>query len=422
MNALEMVTHRELQSTLESTEWQIVRSLNKFDQGDRDRTADTFLRTSKTAEEALLKSASHLDTSEHAVNTSRAFQAKRDLREAEIDAIKEVLTTEIHHAVWLDMQIQRCIGEKRTAAKTQNDKKTTSSVTKLQEVHFKKFKIAVERGDFAHDEAKKILSGLWEDKAKICVQGHVSNFYRNKPSDEDIKKEKNERTRHLIRREADTTEQRRYPFIDRSDYDGFVSAMRLVVAQLRRDTKELVSRLRSLQFMYAASRLVDSINEAEKVVCGKCSSARSLEDLLINVSCGHITCRGCIDAEEYVDHCLHMPCDTPSERHRLLTTEELVGSNQAESKYGAKLDAIIHLIKDEIASDDQVLVFVQYDDLSDAISRAFGDSGITYDQINSSTKASKAETAMENFRNATDAETMKKVLILNSTSEKAAGM
>ena len=142
----------------------------------------------------------------------------------------------------------------------------------------------------------------------------------------------------------------------------------------------------------------------------------------MNTSCGHVTCTTCYANATNVEHCLLSQlgiCEAPAEGYRLKTAEEV--GVQAENKgvYGSKLDSIIALINKQIPGDEQVLVFMQFDNLMMKYSKAFKESGISNYALYQSAGGAAIQMLIDFQTNMSEQKV--KVLMLNSSNETAAG-
>ena len=214
---------------------------------------------------------------------------------------------------------------------------------------------------------------------------------------------------------------------DRAASDGFtrseatVPALRDIVAGLHALVGEYVYKKRALRFIKKVSHKNDRRNGAH-LDCGHDND--DPDDVSILVHCGHDICRRCRGSVGLRTQCPVNGCDAPMmEYHTLKSTDldrEGYRDPQTRSHHGKKIDDIVRLVKNEIPSDEQVLLFVQFDDLMKKIAEAFKDQSISHYAIQENLNNNKAADMMESFQEDITSK-KRKVLILNCSNESSAG-
>ena len=136
--------------------------------------------------------------------------------------------------------------------------------------------------------------------------------------------------------------------------------------------------------------------------------------LLISMTCGHLSCPSCLAKRAHEMDCVKASCEIKTSPQHMKFATEFIGQKEDVCRYGGKLDAVIALIK-AIDDNDRVLLFVQFEILLHRISDAFTKSGISHVALNNNERAI-VEDKLEIFKKGE-----KKVLILNSSSDTAAG-
>jgi len=221
------------------------------------------------------------------------------------------------------------------------------------------------------------------------------------------------------------------PFkFDPEDKSGMVQELRVLAGHLLSLSSEFVTRIRGLRFFENVrllqvwqSGLHDEVNVFSPPLCSGCGKAAvASSDIFLLGVCGHLACRACLDIENRPSICVAKQtdgCYAAAQCHHIHCAIELGVDDGVKSKYGRKVDSIITLIKDEIPKNDQVLLFVQFDDLMEQISAALKANGISnHALVESNSQATRKN--MNDFQT-NGGESRKKVLILNSANETAAG-
>jgi hypothetical protein len=201
----------------------------------------------------------------------------------------------------------------------------------------------------------------------------------------------------------------------------------LVLTTIRGLIREYVGRMRSLRYFQSIRRLqlAQTKNTGTgKSNCHKCAHEVDVSQLRLVGSCGHVGCASCIASaikSGHGDTCLVSGCECPALLSTANKATEL-GEEDTETRtgkhYGKKLESLIQLIL-SIPTDDQVLLFVQFENMLSKCCAIFRDKGIKYYAISNKSGA-KASQEMSDFQVQTSSR-KKKFLILNLSDETAAG-
>ncbi|CAD6580658.1 MAG: hypothetical protein ASARMPRED_000285 [Alectoria sarmentosa] len=478
LSASETILNAELQQQLQSTDMKIVLYGKSKKDNDRIRRYRDLLKDCKTASECLLKSClffaledSHSaeneasgnamdvdedDDSQDHVDSDPAtaiFEACKALiiiRENQKRALIIELEEILLHAAWLEQQ----------CARSRNPEHRGS--------HYHQWKSEVERVGLRDPTATSELRDYLR-AALVKVDTDTEEiFYRDPPTAEELRKEKkalekrNKRdkakrtanrkaknvcegtktrrssrktkaTVHLDedceemvvadnesshRDDDDPPDPRSYK-IQKDDSEMYASVLRSLTGLLRSLATELTSRTRSLRFSRGAQDLQQWHSGLGKPpTCRSCGKVVPDHDSIsINIRCGHLTCQECIQKTNLVE-CTVVGCGEGSDPHNMRKAEDLVGDGKAW-RYGSKLGHIIELI-DSLPDDEQILLFVQFDDMMVNIASALEAAGISNYAL-SKTAGSQIVDMMIDFQD-NNGDTKKRVLLLNPSSETAAGI
>ena len=158
--------------------------------------------------------------------------------------------------------------------------------------------------------------------------------------------------------------------------------------------------------------------------CKSCSESPEASETpasVILASCGHLLCPSCeakiCADDDYVCPVKH--CTARANAHlrtQLAVYERL--SCTPEPQYGSKFDKVIDLIKNKIPREDQVLLFMQFEDEMSNVSAALTLSDIKHKAIMSAAKTRHAKMLDEFSKSTADS---CKLLLLNSADDSAAG-
>ena len=200
-------------------------------------------------------------------------------------------------------------------------------------------------------------------------------------------------------------------------------SVRAFTSKVNTSVDRLLVSIRSSRFM----RNVLQVQQAAKsgVDAPRCDSPTCQEkclddeDLAVSVSCGHVVCKVCHDdmKEKFVTQCPVHGCSAQMKEHSLLHRSKMGDFWRSdETEYGAKIEAIVRLLKDIRKKGDQAILFVQFENQLKEVDQALRESGIPASVI----KASQTTAArVEDFKASDEKKT---VLVLNASDETAAGL
>ena len=374
------------------------------------------------------------------------------IREEQMESLVVELEKDLLHAAWLEQQCGR-------AAETQH-----------QGFHYHQWKSEIERAGLRDPESTSRLRHCLSAALKKVDANTEEIYYRDPPSAEVLKKEqkaaderkKQEKAKRTADRQAKNAsegDQKRktskkskanaHPDEDfedmvvsdsekvqaddedpnppdpkptkirKDDFETYASVLRNLTGHLRSLAVELTSRTRSLRFARGAQQLQQWYNSLGDPPC--CMSCRTVvnhhENISVNIRCGHLTCKECIQSTNKLI-CAVTGCGEGSESHRLRKAVDLVGDGKSW-RYGARLGNIVELIKG-LPKDEQILLFVQFDDIMLSMASALDAEKITNHAL--SKKAGRQMVTMMNDFQDNKGEGKKRVLLLNPSNETAAGM
>ncbi|KAI9724728.1 MAG: hypothetical protein M1812_000003 [Candelaria pacifica] len=405
---------------------------------DREKRMYQTLGESSSPEEALLKRCSHFelamkndrqkndrqkDDQQKDGQQKNAIQACNHVVQDRKDQLRDLekdLKKNLRHAVWLKAEC----GD--------------------QDKHYDGWKKNVSSNAFCDGEATHVLLEAIEfaDKYKI---GNYRKFY-NPPqeaekdetaeqsaSDEAVSEKPKAKAGKPQEGHKGKKEKKSEDDIDFTSEEGStkpevkIQALRNLTDYLRRLSIELVSRKRSLRFFDAireiqetSSNLAAGVGDTSRHTCCKCLKSTDLQDLSVLTICGHKACRDCLKLVAELGICLDSECKAAAGESSIAEATEL-GIQDAKDlnggQHGKKLGEVIKLIK-KIGKEEQVLLFVQFDDLLEKVASALRDQDISYSLVKKSDL--KADKIIKDFQENTSAD-KKNVLILNMAKESASG-
>ncbi len=431
-------------------------------ENDRFRRYKELLQGTKTASECLIKSclyfkqvniplaqdepsgdAMDIDDDNLLANmVSGSCQSLIKIREKEINAVVTELEHNLLHAAWLEKQCKR------------------ATRTEHQGSHYLRWKSDIESVGLRDPAATSAVRNcLIEARQKLSAKTE-DIFYRSPPTKEQLRVEKiaadERKKREKAKKAADKKpkkvnkgNKRRklsasadedndsggesisaddvHPSssdpkpnkIRKDDFETFASELRSLTANLRSLVSEFISRTRSLRFASGAQELQQwYADQGQPPMCMSCSkSADNYDDIRINIRCGHLTCKQCRQKTAFAV-CAVSDCDEGSESFRLRRAVDLVGDGKTW-QYGSRMGNIIALIN-SLPANEQVLLFVQFEDVMLNMARGLEAAGISNHALCKGAGQKLVE-MMNDFQD-NDGESKKKVLLLNPLSETASGM
>lgn len=192
---------------------------------------------------------------------------------------------------------------------------------------------------------------------------------------------------------------------------------------LRRLTKELVARVRSLRFFEVVRKLQRNGSEAKAVLeASECEHRPSTNpgiEMAVLSCCGHVSCRECMvmAADNQVCPKGKENCQAAVRHTNVVKVESLgIEGELSSGRYGAKLQKLVDLIH-SIPNDQRVLVFLQWEDLVPKVSEALDSGKIPHVKLYGSTKT--RANVLDKFQQS-DSDTAR-VLLLKINDASAAG-
>lgn len=188
---------------------------------------------------------------------------------------------------------------------------------------------------------------------------------------------------------------------------------------LRRLSKELVARVRSLRFFEVVRKLQRNGDEAKQVLeASACGHAPSGVEMAVLSCCGHVACLPCMKKAADAQGCVKGADCSAAVRHTNIVKVSTLGieGELSSGRYGAKLQRLVNLIH-SIPRSERILVFLQWDDLAGKVSEALEAGKIRHLTLTGAAKT-RANT-LDAFQQG-DADTAR-VLLLKMNDASAAG-
>lgn len=369
----------ELSQHLISQRMQVKRLKNKAE-SDKTSRLNASLNNSKTAEDALLKAALLYETKEGESGLNSLVQKRSEQRrETEHEISRLIRAFEGHKRAGFK-------GLKPTDQKKADKEENT--VPKLYASFVQDIKKNVWLGDSdATANAKRLLM---KAEAKPTPGGFEE--LKEVSSDKKV-------------REAKT-----------------------IMSHLRDSCVELALRTRSERFNTTVQQLLDPLCEGsqELISCDAphCQREATVCELYLASHCGHLTCEPCMSLRGDDENCVVPGCSCTVQAVNLIKATDLGTTRErvAGHSYGRKTNHITKLIK-RLPSDDQGLIFAPNDETISILGRVLDEHEILY-YTPSGCNSRQAAKIIEEFKASKDVdpEDRPKVLLLNLTSETAAGV
>ncbi|KAJ3177421.1 hypothetical protein HDU87_004440 [Geranomyces variabilis] len=451
--AAERAIYLELEHHLQAMEMDTRKTLKT--KSDKDRRVREAMGSSKTAEEALLKRCSHFDLhladetttkkkSAAAAAAVRLAPVEKDARHAceviadertiQVEETKEQLVEELKAAEALNRTLMRTgkfrkdvpspwpewkerwlkgqdIGDPKAQeiihgllqgsgfSGTAEGGKAVSAFAEMMGASAKGGKAAKGKAN-AKGEGKKAPA---KPKKKVVVSDSESD---GDDADDDENAED----------DVDAMP------VKKVTLDNDVWALREMIHGLRRCMKELVGRVRSLRYFDLVRALQKANREGAQptprycVTCSDPTVPIPADKVAVFSCCGHIGCEPCLIEAAYKQQCTVPGCEAPV-RITSITKASVIGAEDDAdelNRFGKKLTALVQLVK-SLPAEDNVLVFVQFDDLMARVTEALSHSNISFKQLQgSATATSKALTEFQRDEG-------NRVLLLNVMTESASG-
>ena len=354
----------ELQQQAYALESRVQNGRKGSHDNDRADRINQILASSKSPQEALLKSCSFLSTdfmSEDPTNAVDGCQTIINVRKDQRDALLDRLQDQISQGTFL------------------------KSLCGNADKHYSNWKTDVHARNFGDEDACKQIENL------------IAAAEASTPTaEEDASKE----NLTLLRKWSTT---------------------------LRLWTDELVTKERALRFFRNLDKVQLWLSHPDPhPSCDDCGMV--VEDptqFLIFGLCGHTACSNCLNTTYRDNKCPVNGCNAAVFDYHIIRALEVGREGTAAPSghyYGKKIEQVINLIKNDVPNGEQVLLFIQFDDLMERIAEAFTRHHISHFALTEAANrgGQKAAKMMDAFQ--TDASDGKrKVLMLNSANESAAG-
>ncbi|KAF2631544.1 hypothetical protein BU25DRAFT_384913 [Macroventuria anomochaeta] len=369
----------ELSQHLISQRMQVKRLRNKAD-SDRTSRLNASLNNSKTAEDALLKAALLYETSEGESGLETLVQKRSEQRRETQDEI---------------LRLMRAFeGHKRTGFKglkptdPKKAEKEENTVPKLYASFVQDIKKNTWLGDGdATMNARRLLKSAEADP----TSGGLEEL-KEVPKEKKIK-------------EAKT-----------------------IMSHLRESCVELALRTRSERFITTVQQLLQPLCEGsgEPIKCDAevCQGEATVSEMYLASQCGHLTCEPCILARGDDENCVVPGCSCTVQAVNLIKATDLGSTREkvAGHSFGWKMNNIAKLIT-KLPSGDQGLVFAPNDETIAMLGGVLEYHDVPY-YTPSGCNSRQAAKIIEEFKASAneDLEDRPKVLLLNLTSETAAGV
>ncbi|KDR80696.1 hypothetical protein GALMADRAFT_241095 [Galerina marginata CBS 339.88] len=363
--AAERAIYLELEHHLRSLDMVIKRG--KKTESDREKRLAQSLGESKSAEEALLKRCSHFDLETSNENAMKACDVIVHERQKQLDQCRTELLKAIKDAVKREKNLGN-VG---------------------QESMFVEY-VRVSRTEGVDDQQSTDMVVELLDEAGAGVP-------KAKAKSQDV--QLTEKTKALVWEHREKTH------------------------EMRRITKELVGRVRSLRYFTVVRDLQRQTNKPLEVSCPSCKRDKlPIAEVAVLSSCGHTGCLPCVRSCAEKEECVYAALGQCKSAARVLNVvkAETLGVDDKERHgkgrhFGMKLEKVVELIKKGIKKSERVLVFVQFPDLMKKVAEAFTEHDIKYLEIKGSAPAKSKN--LEQFQN----DSKERVLLLNVMDESASG-
>lgn len=220
----------------------------------------------------------------------------------------------------------------------------------------------------------------------------------------------------------------RVDFVEPWDFNAYFEHLQSTVLQCRHLAREMNSRIRGIRFMKTLQNCqawaADPRAPAKVRTCSRCGHPCTKPEITRVVGpCGHMFCDACFaDIPRNRGICTMENCDAVMVQDSQYTAQVLGADdgNAVRRRYGAKLGEIIKLVREKIPTDEQVLLFVQFDKIMEWISASLEAQNITNYALYDKNKSMHGK-LMSKFQNERTPNA-KKMLILNATKDAAAGV
>jgi hypothetical protein len=259
--------------------------------------------TSRTAEEALLKRCSHFDLeTKDKENAMKACEIIVEERTEQLEACKKELLKELQKAV-----------------------KKEKSIGKLpEESMFQEYaRVSRDEGGVGDHEATETIRDLLTE-AEVPVLS--STYWKNKAKGD---MNLSEKTKEAVWEHREQTH------------------------IIRKLTKELVGRVRSLRYFTVVRDLQKQRDTPPIVSCPACERSEiPMDEVAVLSSCGHTGCMSCVKEAANREECVYHPsgqCNAAARALNIVKGQTLGVDDEARDgrgkHYGKKLEMVVDLVK-----------------------------------------------------------------------------
>jgi hypothetical protein len=209
--------------------------------------------------------------------------------------------------------------------------------------------------------------------------------------------------------------------------DKMIKEAKTIMSHLRDSCVELALRTRSERFISNVKALLQPLCEGseDSISCDAehCQQTATISEIYLASQCGHLTCRPCLLARGDDENCVVTGCSCTIKAVSLIKATDLGSTPEKVTghSFGRKMDSIARLLK-KLPGNDQGLVFAPNDETIVMLGEVLDHHDIAYYAPNGNSR--QAARIIEEFKASVhqDSEDRPKVLLLNLTSETAAGV
>ncbi|KAK6359728.1 hypothetical protein TWF696_000868 [Orbilia brochopaga] len=407
--AAERAIYIELDHHLKALDMNVTRKGYSKGGGDREARLHTAIGGSSSAEEALLKSCCHFSLNiENLRDDASAYTA--------CDAIIEERTTQLRNN---QEELVNYLQDGLLIAK-----RLRREVILNSDLPFLKYLEDKRKHSLDDQEATDLFRDLLQN-AKAWAEAHVKTKtvpsilasikpVKVKAEDDEDEDADDENARNKSNKLPSGL----------TDIDS-VAVLKTIQHQVSRLLKELVGRCRSLRF-FKLVRQAQHVSGKAKMhapiwqdgtcICGK--QQLTVDQVMVSSSCGHSACTDCMakaaglrnECPRKLEGCQSRVLDAS-----LIRVSSLGADNDTLTTHGAKLDALVELLRFRIPEDERVLVFVQFPDLLKKVECVLQSAGVTVTRLAGSSRNKSSDLAYFQSEKST------RVLLLEVMGETAAG-
>ncbi|KAI8799644.1 hypothetical protein BJ742DRAFT_128160 [Cladochytrium replicatum] len=440
--AAERAIYLELEHHIQAVDGNIKKGRFKGESDKASRLKEV-LGESKTAEEALIKRCSHfdLDIDEGVENASIECNTIVSERKRQRDETLDELRRHLMVA-WYN---ENRIGNKRpngemthfkdwvVKLKTQNilgdSEATTDILAVIDEVQK-----ALKRGDKVPKLKRRRKGGPRKVLAKVkeSEKGKKKSKGKKGAEDSDEVDEDESEVEEPVPKSLSVPEQ-----IERHRAHFFVVKDLAVEYKRRLQSLRYFEIIRSVQLCHLAKQKQDESNvtgsdenddddlqsvlKVYQLKCGSCGmDPIPFDQLGLLSSCGHTGCLPCLQRGAVEQECPEKECREATRVTNIVKAESLGRENANDKigrRFGAKLERLVHILRNVIPEEEKVLVFVQFPDLFKKVDAALEFHDIATLKIDGS--AANRNKNMSAFQASRAKE--HRVLLLNAMDESASG-